>query len=198
MPRERGKSLSRLLLKNSGSQKSQTSSTRSRSPMNHTPSAVAAAAAKKTARKMQSTDTQENMGPNISTSPQQVSQTVAQIHSLGEEDIITNTPIPQKVAAQSKVSFRELQNLQSTNVPGTLELSSDIPSRRNHRPSYQKARFIYDEALKKLKTELEEFDAQSYHNLSPEVRAQSDIRLRYRSIRIRDHSQLPHKTLPLY
>ena len=180
MPRERGKSLSRLLLKNSGSQKSQTSSTRSRSPMNHTPSAVAAAAAKKTARKMQSTNTQEAMGPNISISAQQIIQTAVQIHNPAEETVNNNTPLPQKSVTQSKVSFRELHNLQSTNAPGTLELSSDIPSRRNHRPSYQKARFIYDEALEKLKTELEEFDAQSYHNLSPEVRAQSDIRLRYR------------------
>ena len=118
---------------------------------------------------------------------QPITQTEVQIHHSPEEEaIITNTPIPQKLATQPKVSFRELQNLQSTNNPGTLELSSGIPFRRNKRPFYQKARFIYDEALGKLKTELEEFDAQSYHNLSPEVRAQSDIRLRYRSIRIRD------------
>ena len=75
----------------------------------------------------------------------------AQVHHNTElTDIRTDTPLPQDSAIRSKVSFRELRNLESVNLPGTSELAGAITTKRTRNPSYPRASFIYDEAYKAL------------------------------------------------
>ena len=61
----------------------------------------------------------------------------------------TQNPITNDAMIQQNVEStgtgRELRNLQSINLPGVSE-QVDANSTRARRPTYQKARFIYDEA----------------------------------------------------
>ena len=83
-----------------------------------------------------------------------------------------------------KISNRELLGLQSKNRPGLLESNIDT-GRRARRPSYQKALFIYKDAFKSLKAELQEFDAQKYLDIDPDMLTHTDVRPRYRTLRLR-------------
>lgn len=53
---------------------------------------------------------------------------------------------------------RETQNLRPVNCSGLSELAPLKPT-RSRRPSYQKAKTIYEEALRSIREELDEFNA---------------------------------------
>ena len=77
---------------------------------------------------------------------------------------------------------RELRRLQSINLPGVLE-QVDANSTNTRRPTYPKARFIYEEARRVLNSKLLELDAQNYLNRDPETLDTSVLRTRYRKLR---------------
>ena len=55
-------------------------------------------------------------------------------------------------------------------------------------PSYQKAKGIFEEALKATQRELLEFEAQKYLQESPESLPLTDVRPRYRKLRMREQA----------
>ena len=90
------------------------------------------------------------------------------------------------LAHSSSVSSRELRNLESVNRPGTLETGNVQSNTRARRPSYQKARQIYSDALNAFNDELLEFDEQNYFSIPDGGLPQTDIKSRYRKLRLRE------------
>ena len=80
---------------------------------------------------------------------------------------------------------REVKNLRPVNRPGLSELAPLKPT-RSRSPSYQKAKTIYDEALISIKEELDEFNAQNYDIILSENIPSTDIRPRYRKMRMKE------------
>ena len=85
------------------------------------------------------------------------------------------------------MSRRELNNLRSANPPGLSELAP-LKMSRSRSPSYQKAKGIFEEALKATQRELREFEAQNYLQESPESLPLTDVRPRYRKLRMREQA----------
>ena len=107
-------------------------------------------------------------------------------HLLDLKEAIS-TPTHPEIANPTTLC-RELRNLQSTNLPGALENQNDHPTSRKRKPAYLRAKLIYNEALTSFKEELLEFEAQNYLNLPPENIHQTDIRARYRTLRMREQA----------
>ena len=80
---------------------------------------------------------------------------------------------------------REIRNLGPVNYPGLSELAPLKPT-RSRSPSYQKAKTIYDEALISIKEELDEFNAQNYDSILSENMPSTDIRPRYRKMKMKE------------
>ena len=98
----------------------------------------------------------------------------------------SNMP-PASVIRQN--ASRELNNLRSVNPPGRLELAP-LHSTRNRRPTLQKAKTIYEEAVRATQRELAEFEAQKYFFIALEDLPSTDIRPRYRTLRMREQALL--------
>ena len=96
-----------------------------------------------------------------------------------------NTPLVSR--SRQSISKRELNNLRSSNLPGRNDLAP-LQLSRSRSPSYQKAKTIFEEALKATHRELSEFDAQNYHKETPENLHAKDIRPRYRKLRMREQA----------
>ena len=112
----------------------------------------------------------------------QSSSDIVEDNSLTSQSLKAQTTHPSR-----KISNRELLGLQSKNSPGLLESNIDS-GRRARRPSYQKALFIYKDAFKSLKAELQEFDAQKYLDVDPDMLTHTDVRTRYRTLRLREYA----------
>ena len=94
------------------------------------------------------------------------------------------------LGTRRSTSNRELRNLEPTNCPGVTEIT-DVQSRtRPRRPSYQKARQIYTDALDAFNDELLEFDEQNYFSVPDGGLPQTNIRSRYRKLRLREKTLL--------
>ena len=160
--------------------------TRSRSPRDRTPASAARAAANQTPSSNYQNAIEQNTPP---THNQQ--QIEALIHQNPEATDLHEIASPQNpITTRPSVSFREVQNLRSVNLPGALEITNTPLPTRKRNPSYQKARYMYDENLKALKTEVSKFDAQKYHNKPYEAIIKSNIRPHYRKIRQREQALL--------
>ena len=66
--------------------------------------------------------------------------------------------MPTTSRSRQSVSRRELDNLRSVNQPGRSELAP-LRSSRSRSPSFQKAKTIYEEAVKATQRESAEFEA---------------------------------------
>ena len=86
----------------------------------------------------------------------------------------------------STVRSRELENLKPTNRPGLAEASPTGPRRR--KPSFQKAKIVCEESLRAAEQELEEFKDQNFPYMNPEALPQTDIKPRYRKLRLREQA----------
>ena len=95
---------------------------------------------------------------------------------------------PKPITNRPSVGFREIQNLKSVNLPGALEITNTPLPTRKRNPSYQKARYMYNETLKALNAEIARFDAQKYYNKPCEALINSNIRPHYRKIRQRQQA----------
>ena len=78
---------------------------------------------------------------------------------------------------------REIKNLGPVNIPGLSELAPLKPT-RSRSPSYQKAKTIYEEALRSIREELEAF--QNFENTSSEIVPHTDIRMKYRKLKMKE------------
>ena len=101
----------------------------------------------------------------------------------------TEGTMPPASGDHQSSSVRELNNLKSVNPPGRLELDP-LPPTRNRSPSLQKAQTIYQEAVRAIQRELAEFEAQRYLFKPREDLPSSDIRPRYRRLRMRKQALL--------
>ena len=95
--------------------------------------------------------------------------------TLSEQDNSTST-----------VRSRELENLKPTNKPGLEEVTPTGPRRR--KPSFQKAKIVFEESLRAAEQELEEFKDQNFPYMNPEALPQTDIKPRYRKLRLREQA----------
>ena len=76
-----------------------------------------------------------------------------------------------------------MRNLGPVNCPGLSELAPLKPT-RSRSPSYQKAKTMYDNAVISIREELEEF--QNYENTSSEIVPHTDIRMKYRRLKMKE------------
>ena len=183
MPTNHKRSIVKFLVKNSGSAMSQTSSTRSRSPMDRTNASAVQNTANQTPTSTDRNATEQNNPPTHS----QI-QTEAMIHQNSETHPQKSATPHNTITTRPSVGFREIQNLKSVNLPGALEITNTPLPTRKRNPSYQKARYMYDENLKALNAEITRFDAQKYHNQPYEALINSNIRPHYRKIRQRQQA----------
>ena len=151
--------------------------------MDQTPSSAARAAANQTPKPNAREATEQNIPP---------AQIPIQTAAIGPSDaefadMIERATSP--ITTRPSVSFREIQNLQSANLPGRLEINAP-PQTRKRCPSYQKARYMYNEILKALNAEMTSFEAKEYHNMSYEALLKSNIRPHYRKLRQRQQALL--------
>ena len=165
---------------------SHTSSTRSRSPMD----CINAAAVQNTASQTPTSDASYATKQNTPPAHNQ-QQIEVQIHPNPEATNLQKAASPKSpISTRPSVGFREIENLKSVNLPGALEITNTPLPTRKRNPSYQKARYIYDEASKALKAEISKFEAQKYYNKPYEALIQSNIRPHYRKIRQRQQALL--------
>ena len=66
------------------------------------------------------------------------------------------------VSTRRSVLEKEIKNLQSYNAAGVSELHIPNYTSRKRVPTYNKAKYIYNEALESLRTEMQEFNAQKF------------------------------------
>ena len=114
----------------------------------------------------------------------------AQTHNQNDDLILqkdNESSTPPVSRGRQSISNRELNNLRPSNLPGRNELAP-LQLSRSRSPSYQKAKTIFEEALKATHRELADFDAQNYHNKTPENLPSTDIRPRYRKLRMREQA----------
>ena len=149
---------------------------------------INAVAVQNTANQTPTSNARDATEQNIPPTHNQI-QIEALIHQNHETTNLQETSSPKNtITTRPSVGFREIQNLKSVNLPGALEITNTPLPTRKRNPSYQKSRYIYDEALKSLNAEIDRFDAQKYHNKPYEALISSNIRPHYRKIRQRQQA----------
>ena len=113
---------------------------------------------------------------NQITSPTHPYATTSQLHHQklletedGENNLQSETPIPldqESVRSRQSTFEKELKNLKSYNPAGAKELNHFNPISRKRNPSYQRAKYIYEDALMSLRSEIQEFHAQDFQNMN--------------------------------
>ena len=98
---------------------SQTSSTRSRSPMDRTNAPAVQNTANQTP-----TSTDRNAAEQNNPPTHNQIQTEAMIHQNSEEHLQRSATPQNTIATRPSVSFREIENLKSVNLPGALEITN--------------------------------------------------------------------------
>ena len=145
---------------------------------------ITAAAAPNAANQTPTSNARDATEQNIPPTHNQI-QTEATIHQNSEEYLQRSGTPQNTIPTRPSVSFREIENLKPVNLPGALEITNTPLPTRKRNPSYQKARYMYDETLKAFNTEMARFDAQKYHNQPYEALMNTNIRPHYKKLRQR-------------
>ena len=96
-------------------------------------------------------------------------------------DIPISTEI-ETVRTRKSVLEKELKNLQSYNLAGVSELHIPNYTSRKRAPTYNKAQYIYNEALESLRTEIQEFNAQKFQTMEAIDLKNTDVSSRCKRI----------------
>ena len=108
---------------------------------------------------------------------------------------ILNPDIPisletDNVSTRKSFLEKELKNLQSYNGAGVSELHIPNYTSRKRVPTYNKAKYIYNEALESLRTEIQEFNAQKFQTMEAIDLTNTDVSSRCKRIVHRESALL--------
>ena len=157
---------------------------RSRSPMDRISAAAITIAPSQTPTSCARAATKQNIPPTHNQI--QIEAPIYLNHGASDQQEASSPK--STTTARPPVGIQEIENPKSVNLPGALEITNTPLSTRKRSPSYQKAKYMYDETLKALNAEIARFDAQKYHNEPYEALINSNIRPHYRKIRQRQQA----------
>ena len=109
------------------------------------------------------------------------------------ESFIPDIPIYteiENVGTRKSVLEKELKNLQSYNVAGVSELHIPNYTSRKRVPTYDKAKYIYNEVLESLRTEIQEFNAHNFQSMEATALIDTDVSSRCKRIFHRESALL--------